>query len=78
MRQFQDKIFFGHGEYSAKLLARLKASLERGAVLLHNTQWPCRASPKFEPKEKNEQEIEDIVRDIAMALTGKEIEFKGK
>lgn len=63
MRDFEDKLFFGTGESVAFWVRKLHEKLEK-AIILANTF------------DSSEQELENIVRDLAMALTGREIEFK--
>lgn len=82
MRLFDEQIFLGSGEYSEKSVKLLKARLREGVMLLGGIQQPltCHESEeawriKREQDRQSIADLEEIVRDVAMALTGSEIEF---
>ena len=83
MREFRQQIFMGNqwsGSEAYKLMRRLMHGLdEKGG--LEQLALDIQGDPKHVDglRKEAEREIEDVVQDIAMALTGKTVEFrKGK
>ena len=76
MRNINGMIFLGSGEYSVARVKHLKSILDKAISELSGLQQAGGPDPMFDEEIKEcEQNIEDYVRDIAAALTGKEIEF---
>jgi hypothetical protein len=75
-RLFDEMIFMGRGDYSARDCALLTNRLDQALSYLSGIQQSLFDLGTEENIRKAEEPIYDIVRDIAMALTGKEIEFK--
>ena len=69
----------GMGDRSTDLCNELKEELSTALITLGGIQQPCHCDHFDcgcdEAIEKFEQAIEDTVRDVAIALTGKEIKF---
>ena len=81
MRKFKSILFLGGGQHSLTEVERLKDRLEDGINILGGLQQPPHSESEKEAeldnifRLKQEKELNSIVRDIAMALTGKEIEI---
>jgi len=82
MRKFNSILFLGNGKYSLKEVERLKDRLVDGINILGGLQQPPHSESK-EIAELNKKhrllyvkELDSIVKDIAMALTGKEIRIQ--
>lgn len=75
-RLFNEIVFMGAGDYSERACALLLNRLESAISHLSGIQQSLFDLGTEENIRKAEEPIYDIVRDIAMALTGKEIEFK--
>lgn len=81
MREFKKILFLGSGEYSLKNMTRLREILDKALSYLGGLQQP--GHPETEEQWEQEQnerisiqeEIDDMARDIVMALTGKEFKF---
>jgi hypothetical protein len=77
MRQFKSMIFLGGGEYSRYEIKKLKKRLEEGLSILSGLQQPPHSRSEEEAKanrahdREQVKELNLIVKDIAMALTGK-------
>lgn len=80
MRKFHGYLFLGNGKFSerqeALLRRRLREAFELNAGLEQGAGFGEFDPPGF--KERLVREIEDIVRDIAAALTGRRISFGRK
>jgi hypothetical protein len=80
MRKFNKLIFFGNPS-CAKKLEELHERIEDGASIMSGMQQSphCTseqdAKDEQEYREKMQIELEDCIRDISVALTGKHIEF---
>lgn len=80
-RNFNKTVFLGAGEFSYQMINRLHLTLDKGLSWLGGSQQPIMSTeaPWTEEDDKFmeqvEIKIENAVRDIAMALTGKEITF---
>lgn len=68
-RCFNNMLFFGNGDYSIRNAEVLKTRLEEAMNILSGLQQGAEDEEAY-------KFIENIVKDVAMALTGKEIEFK--
>jgi len=81
MRQFNSILFLGNGKDSFEEAEKLKNRLVDGINILGWLQQPPHSESEKEAeldnifRLKQEKELNSIVRDIAMALTGKEIEI---
>lgn len=75
MRKFHGLLFLGMGEDSNKLVVRLHQRLNEGLLVLGGAQ---QMHSRSERDEDLLSDIEDVVRDIAAALLGKETTFGGE
>ena len=77
LRPFKEMLFMGAGERSIRQTKELLMQVEGACGLLSGVQQ-CFTGPDHDPEgaSKGEQEIQEVVRSVAMALTGKEIDFK--
>lgn len=78
MRNFHGLIFLGNGEHSVAAVERLKGRLAEGISELSALQQ----GNLFATEEENAKEeaaitseLEDVVRDVAAALLGREVSF---
>lgn len=74
-REFTTAIHMGHGEHSLGRVYLLSRRLDRAFEMLCGVQQPCHCSHNCDCKKENlfyREQIDIIVQDIAMALTGKE------
>ena len=82
-RKFTGLLFHGMGNHSFAKSVALHLCLGKGLSLSSVIQQPSRPENDRQAKEDEEmiteckQEIEEVVRDIAAALLGREIEFGG-
>lgn len=82
MRYFDDILFCGAGESSEIGIEVLKDTLDSAIDLLAGLQQPDHSSSEeaaliaIEARERDEKVLQECVRDICMALTGKEWEPK--
>lgn len=82
MRKQHNILFMGNGSVSADHCSKLEGRLRETFSILSGAQQPPHSrseeEAEFAEKEykKDIQNIEDFVRDIAMAFTGYEIDFK--
>ena len=78
-RVFKSLLFFGMGEHSGELANLLEARLNYGMILASGLQQPGHPDSQQAADYENfqnyvfEKDLEDVVRDIAAALLGKEI-----
>lgn len=85
-RKFKGILFYGCGDDRgiAKSEKRLHRLLNKALNLVGGLQQPAHPDSKegwimaCEQYRKGWRKVEDVVRDVAMALTGQEIEFVGK
>jgi hypothetical protein len=77
LRPIKEQIFMGAGEYSIHDMKELQHLVQRGCGLLSGVQQ-CGCGPDVDlaGMARGEKQLEDIVRQVARALTGREIEFK--
>jgi hypothetical protein len=82
MRKIKQMVFMGNGEHSLLEVKSVNKILKEAFVNLSGIQQPSHCASEEQVKEDRlfvkdkQKEIEDAVRDIAMALTGKDIKFK--
>lgn len=76
-RPFKEMIFMGAGDYSDFQINELLLQVKRACELLSGVQQ-CAIGHDSAPEEviKGELELQKVVRSVAFALTGREIEFK--
>ena len=81
-RQFNSVLFWGNGQSSAAQAYQLVDRFHQALSIQSGIQQPPMATDPAGTHERHmremaeaEEEIEIFVRDLAMALTGKEIEF---
>lgn len=72
-RLFERMLFLGDGDYSGRNGTILQARLHEALYRLGGLQQPCHDYDNSAEIEEDEKYIEDVVRDVAMALTGREI-----
>ncbi len=74
---FKDPIFMGGGAYSVRDCGLLLGKVNQALSLLSGMQQNGGMGTAFDEDEDREgaERIEAIVRDVAMALTGKKIDF---
>jgi hypothetical protein len=70
IREFKAMVYLGNGDLSLAICYHLHRRLEEALVKLGGLQQ------LRDKDEGQEWQIEGIVRDIVMALTGKEFDFK--
>lgn len=81
-RDFKEMIFLGNGKVSEGRVRALHSKLDFAVIMLGYLQQPphssceCEAQRAEEDNRKGQAALEEAVRDIAAALTGREIEFK--
>ena len=81
MRKWSKVLFMGMGEESDQLCKSLHARLEEGLHILNYHQQPPHSASEEEADRARdafrveEVELQDVARDIAMALTGRNISF---
>lgn len=81
-KNFNKQIFLGNGEHSKKDCDKLKELLNEAIITLSGIQQPMPCTSEYDVKQEKQEikqyqnEIENTVKDIAMALTGKNINFE--
>ena len=73
MRKFHNVLFLGAGDTTVTDVQELHALVDRALDLQSGMQQSDRVLP--DQMHKWDQEIEDVVRDVAAALTGRSIKF---
>jgi len=77
MRQFEHLLFLGNGAVSAHEAQRLHDRLNEGLSLSGGLQQSNQGEPEDEGERAHlEAELQDVVRDLAAALLGREIAFE--
>jgi len=76
MRVFLGLLFLGSGDWSVRAAHLLKERLQEGISLSGGLQQSSQGMPEDRAEmARGEADLEDIVRDIAAALLGREITF---